>query len=505
MNTPTPTSDLIGQRNVRIEKVKKLKELGINAYPVKIQKDKTNSQIKSDFDSLENKSVWVAGRVMSWRNIGKITFANIQDHSGTIQLYIKEDSIEATNIEEQTLGWEHMNLFDIGDFVSAYGEVTKTKTGEISILVKKLQIASKAIRPLPSKWHGLDDIDERFRRRYLDMTMNSEIRDRFVRRAFFWKNTRKFLDDHGFYEINIPVLEHVTGGADAKPFITHYDALGQNLFLRISHELPLKRLLGGGFEKVYDLGPRFRNEGIDAEHLPEHVAMEYYSAYTDFEAGIQFMQEMFQFILKETYGRLTFEIEGQKVDLNGNWPRKSYEDAMKEFYGDIDIFNDPISKLTEIYKKHGGKSKEIDNRPRIVDAMWKIVRKTIIQPLFIIDVPLFMSPLAKRKDDLRGNRVFPIIAGTEMANAFAELNDPIDQYERFMEQQAMRESGDDEAHMLDIDFVEMLEYGMPPAFGFGMSERVFWIFEGVTAREGVPFPQLKQDISEVTRKIYNIR
>ena len=216
------------------------------------------------------------------------------------------------------------------------------------------------------------------------------------------------------------------------------------------------------------------------------------------------MQEMFQFILKETYGKLTFEIEGQKVDLSGSWPRKSYEDAMKEFYGEIDIFNDTISKLTEIYRKHGGKSNEIDNRPRIVDAMWKIVRKTIIQPLFIVDVPLFMSPLAKRKDDLRVNRVFPIIAGTEMANAFAELNDPIDQYERFMEQQAMRASGDDEAHMLDIDFVEMLEYGMPPAFGFGMSERVFWIFEGVTAREGVPFPQLKHEISNITKKIYGL-
>lgn len=505
MNTQSPTSDLIGQRNVRISKVKKIKELGINPYPNTVNKDKSNKQIKEEFPKLENTKLWVTGRIMSLRNIGKISFANIQDASGSIQLYLKEDTIEPTNLSEQTLGWEHMNLFDIGDFVSAYGEVTKTKTGEISILVKKLRIIAKSIRPLPSKWHGLEDVDERFRRRYLDMTMNPTLRERFIRRASFWKNTRKFLDDNGFYEINIPVLEHVTGGADAKPFVTHYDALGQNLYLRISHELPLKRLLGGGFEKVYDIGPRFRNEGIDAEHLPEHIAMEYYSAYTNFDTGVQFVQDMFQYIINATYGRLSFEIEGKKIDISGNWPRKSYEEAMKDFYGDIDIFNDSIEKLTEIYKKHGGKSMEINNRPRIVDALWKIVRKTIIQPLFITDVPLFLSPLSKKIDELRVNRVFPIIAGTEMANAFAELNDPLDQYERFIEQQNLRNSGDDEAQMLDIDFVEMLEYGMPPAFGFGMSERVFWILEGVTAKEGVPFPQLKNEVNEVTKKIYNIR
>ncbi|HQF36873.1 MAG TPA: lysine--tRNA ligase [Candidatus Dojkabacteria bacterium] len=505
MNTQSPSSDLIGQRNVRIEKVKKLQQLGINPYPTNVKKEIANQKIREDFSNLENQKLWVAGRIMSLRNIGKIIFANLQDSSGSIQLYIKEDTIESTNISNQTLGWEHLNLLDIGDFVSAYGEVTKTKTGEISILVHNLQVASKTIRPLPGKWHGLDDIDERFRRRYLDMTMNPEIRQRFIRRASFWRNTRKFLDDNGFYEINIPVLEHVTGGADAKPFVTHYDALGQNLFLRISHELPLKRLLGGGFEKVYDLGPRFRNEGIDAEHLPEHIAMEFYSAYTDFETGIQMIQDMFQFILKETYGKLDFEIEGQKINLDGSWPQKSYEQAMKEFYGDIDIFNDSIDKLTQIYRKHDGKSTEINNRSRIVDALWKVVRKTIIQPIFITDVPLFLSPLSKKKDELRVNRVFPIIAGTEMANAFAELNDPIDQYERFVEQQKLRDAGDDEAQMLDIDFVEMLEYGMPPAFGFGMSERVFWIFEGISAREGVPFPQLKNDIGEVTKKIYKIK
>lgn len=499
------TSDLVGQRNQRILKSKKLTEIGINPYPSDIKKDILNNEITNNFSSNKDKEYWVAGRIKSWRNIGKIIFSDLFDDSGKIQLYIKQEVLEKTNISQQTLGWEHMDLFDIGDFVSAFGKVTKTKTGEISILVSKIQIATKSLRPLPDKWHGLEDKDERFRRRYLDMTMNSEIRERFKRRSLFWKNIRKYLDDNGFHEINIPVLEHVTGGADAKPFTTHYDSLGQDLYLRISHELPLKRLIGGGFEKVYDIGPRFRNEGVDADHLPEHVAMEFYSAYMGFEDGIKFTQKMYQYVLSNTFNKMIFEYEGKKVDISGNWVCRKYEDLLSEFYGKIDIYNDDIDSLIKLYRKHGGKSDDLNNRLRVVDSLWKIVRGTIIGPMFVTHDPIFISPLAKKSDELRTLRFHPIILGTEMGNAFSELNDPIDQLIRFKEQQDLRDSGDEEAQMLDIDFVEMLEYGMPPTFGFGLSERVFWTFEGVSAKEGVPFPHLKRDISETTKKIYDLK
>lgn len=336
------------------------------------------------------------------------------------------------------------------------------------------------------------------------MTMNPEIRERFKRRSEFWQATRDFLNEKGFVEINIPVLEHVTGGADAKPFVTHYDDLGEDFYLRISHELPLKRLLGGGFEKVYDIGTRFRNEGCSEEHLPEHVAMEFYWAYADYKEGMKLTQDMFRYILNRIYGTLKFKVRDFDVDLSKEWEVVSYEDLLKSEYKGIDIYNDSVQDLNKILQKQGVDLGEDVNRARVVDNLWKLLRKKTAGPLFLIKVPKFLSPLSKTdpEDDRVVERFFPIIGGSEMANAFSELNDPIDQLDRFVEQQKMRDAGDEEAQMLDIDFVEMLEYGMPPAVGFGMSERVFWLFEGVTAREGVPFPQLKTEFEKSTLNIY---
>ncbi len=485
-------------RNERIEKMKKLRELGKEPYPARVKRTNENVEIVENYTKFENSKVIVVGRIMSWRDIGKIIFANLVDDSGKIQLYIKRD-----NVSKEL--WDELKLYDIGDFVEAKGTVVKTKTGEISVEVTETRIICKAIRPLPEKWEGLKDEDIRFRRRYLDMVMNPEIKERFKRRSEFWQATRDFLNEKGFVEVNIPVLEHVTGGADAKPFVTHYDDLGEDFYLRISHELPLKRLLGGGFEKVYDIGTRFRNEGCSDEHLPEHVAMEFYWAYADYKEGMKLTQEMFRYILNRIYGTLKFKVRGFDVDLSKEWEAVEYEELLKREYKGIDIYNDSVEDLYKILQKQGVDLGEDEiNRARVVDNLWKILRKKTAGPLFLIKVPKFLSPLSKTDPENPKvvERFFPIIGGSEMANAFSELNDPVDQLDRFVEQQKMRDAGDEEAQMMDIDFVEMLEYGMPPAVGFGMSERVFWLFEGVTAREGVPFPQLKTEFDKSTLNIY---
>jgi lysyl-tRNA synthetase, class II len=497
-------STLAQIRDQRIEKANKLRNLGIDPYPPKSEKTHTNSEITSNFEQFENKEVVVAGRLMSWREHGHLIFGNIQDQSGSIQLYLKDDELGETDKDKGTLGWSDLNLIDVGDIVEAKGIVTKTQRGEISITPTTIRILTKAIRPLPDKWKGLVDKEQRYRRRYLDMTMNPDIKNMFEKRAIFWDATREFLRSKGFFEVNIPVLEHTTGGADAKPFVTYMDAINESFYLRISHELPLKKLLGGGFDRVFDIGPRFRNEGMSDEHLPEHIAMEWYWAYADMNEGMELTKELFKYVIQKTFGTLKFNLKGVEVDLEKEWEVMDFADIIKDRFS-VDVFEDSEERLLEELQKH---SKEVDsamNRSRLADSLWKVIRKDIVGPVFLTGVPKFLSPLSKPMvDDPRKTQRFqPIILGSEMANAFGELNDPIDQLDRFMEQQRMRESGDDEAHMLDIDFVEMLEYGMPPACGFGMSERVFWSFQGVTAKEGVPFPAMKREFEKTTREIYS--
>lgn len=487
-------------RDERLRKLKELKQLGINPYPAEAHRTHNAGDIIKKFDELEGQTTTVAGRITGIRKFGKLAFIVLKDFSGEIQLFIQDGQIGERDAAKGQLGLDDLSLLDTGDFIEATGEIIKSKTGEISIDVKTLRLLTKSLRPSPTE---LTNKEERLRRRYVDMNVNKNVQDRFIRRSKFWQATRDFLNQHDFIEINIPVLEHTTGGADATPFVTHMDALNQDFFLRISHELPLKRLLGAGYEKVYDIGPRFRNENYSDEHLPEHVAMEWYWAYANWQDGMKFMSEMYKFVLRATFGTLQFELDGKKIDMSQDWEVWDYAKVIKDHFN-IDVHNSSLDDVKKALSDNNLEVEQTENRARGIDKLWKHIRKDVAGPVWLINMPTFISPLAKTNpgDASTVQRFQPIIAGSELGNGFSELNDPIDQLNRFKEQQSMREAGDDEAMMLDIDFVEMLEYGMPPACGWGYSERVFWIFEGVTAREGVPFPQLRSEYDEVTRSIY---
>lgn len=490
-------------RDERLRKLEELKKLGLNPYPAQAKRTHSNQQILDDFSELEETWVSVVGRIKGIRKFGKIAFIVIKDESANLQLFLSAAKLASFNKELSLLGLSEINLLDSGDFIEAGGRVIKTQTGEISIEVEKLKLLSKSLRPMPTDIDGFSNLEERMRRRYVDMNVNQEVHDRFVRRSQFWSATREYLNKAGFLEVNIPVLEHTTGGADANPFVTHMDALDQDFYLRISHELPLKRLLGGGYEKVYDIGPRFRNENYSDEHLPEHVAMEWYAAYWDWQEGMNFMTEMYKYVIQKTFGKLQFKIGDLEVDLSGDWQTLDYQEAIKDRYN-LEVFNCSLDQVKQALKDNKLEVEKSENISRGIDKLWKNIRKDIAGPVWLINTPKFISPLSKENPDDPNTvqRFQAVIAGTELGNGFSELNDPLDQLNRFLEQQEMRDAGDQEAMMLDIDYVEMLEYGMPPACGWGYSERVFWVFEQVSAREGVPFPQLRSDIDEVTKNIY---
>ncbi|HRC27857.1 MAG TPA: lysine--tRNA ligase [Candidatus Saccharimonas sp.] len=490
-------------RDERLRKLSELRALGVNAYPAEAARTHNIVDITTKFDELEGNTVTVVGRIITTRKFGKLAFLVLRDMSGQVQLFLKTDTVAPLDAATSQIGMEQLNLLDPGDFVEATGPVIRSKTGEISIDVRQLRILTKSLRGMPTEQEGFTNKEERLRRRYVDMNVNHDVRDRFVRRSKFWQATRRFLDDHGFIEVNIPVLEHTTGGADANPFVTHMDALDQDFYLRISHELPLKRLLGAGFERVYDVGPRFRNENYSDEHLPEHVAMEWYWAYANWQDGMKFMEEMYKYVLEETFGTLQFTVRGFDVDMGKQWEVWDYATVIRDRY-DIDVYNTTIEQVGAKLAENKLEVEKSDSIPRGIDKLWKHIRKDVVGPVWLVNTPKFISPLAKSSVDNPHTvqRFQPVILGSELGNGFSELNDPVDQYQRFMEQQSMRDDGDDEAMMLDIDFVEMLEYGMPPACGWGYSERVFWMFEGVTAREGVPFPQLRHEYDEVTKALY---
>lgn len=494
-------------RDERLRKLDELKQLGFIPYPAQSSRDTSIGQILASFTQHEGKPVTVAGRIISIRKFGKLAFIVIKDASGTIQLFIKDGVLSGSDPESNRLGIKQLNLLDTGDFIEANGNVIKTQTGEMSIECAGLRLLAKALRPLPTSQEGFTNKEERLRRRYVDINVNADVYNRYVRRSLFWQSTREFLLQEGFLEINIPVLENIAGGADANPFVTHMDALDQDFYLRISHELPLKRLIGAGYEKVFDIGPRFRNENYSDEHLPEHVAMEWYWAYADWRNGMQLTQRLVRHIADKTWGTRQFELaDGQKVDLGTdkqNWPEISFIQQIQDKFG-IDVFNTTLENVQNALQQNGLEVEKIDNINRCIDKLWKKIRVEITGPAFLVDVPAFLQPLAKTQpNDPRLSEQFNLLlGGTEACKAYSELNDPIDQLKRFTQQQNMRDEGDEEAMMMDIDFVEMLEYGMPPTCGYGHSERLFWILEGVTAREGVPFPQLRREVDEVTKKIY---
>ncbi|MDN5275981.1 MAG: lysS [Candidatus Saccharibacteria bacterium] len=490
-------------RDERLRKLETLKELGVNPYPAVAHRTHNSQQIHVSFPELEGQTATVVGRIISIRKFGKIAFIVIRDESADLQLFWRSNDEVQADRRKSELGIDDIALLDSGDFVEATGTVIKTQTGEESIEINTLRLVGKALRPLPLAQEGFTNKEERMRRRYVDIAVNQDVHQRFIRRSKFWQATRDYLNQNNFVEINVPVLEHTTGGADANPFVTHMDALDQDFYLRISHELPLKRLLGAGFEKVYDIGPRFRNENYSDEHLPEHVAMEWYWAYADWQDGMKFMEDMYRSVLEKTFGTLQFHVGSFDIDMSKEWEVWDYATVIKERYG-LDVHDSSLEEVKTALTENNLEVEKTENRARGIDKLWKNIRKDVIGPIWLINTPTFISPLAKTnpEDPRVVQRFQPVIAGSELGNGFSELNDPLDQLARFQEQQSMREAGDDEAMMLDIDFIEMLEYGMPPACGWGYSERVFWIFEGVTAREGVPFPQLKLDIDQTTKAIY---
>ena len=496
---------LADYRNERLRKLEEIKSLGIDPYPPKSHRTHKIADITEKYSELEEKTVSITGRLVAIRSFGKLAFLKLRDLSGEVQVFMTAADLSPN--ASTLFNTKRLRLLDTGDFVEATGRVGKSSTGEISVFCNAVRLLGKSLRPLPGR-DGFTNKEERYRRRYVDMNVNPEVRDRLVRRSRFWQATREFMLSHGFVEVNIPVLEHTTGGADANPFITHMDALDEDFYLRISHELPLKRLLGGSFEKVFDIGPRFRNEGIDDEHLPEHIAFEAYSAYEDYEDGMTFYEEMIKYVAKKTWGTLKFNVSGFDINLDQPWPRIKYADLLKEKYN-VDVFNPDREQLKSILREDFTRSEdshdpaakkslehtlETVSTPHLIDHVWKLIRKTSAGPFWLVEEPLELSPLAKvsPENPKVTQRFHPIIAGTEMGNGFSELNDPLDQLARFKEQQAARDAGDSEAQMLDMDFVEMLEYGMPPACGWGNSERNFWLLEGVSGREAVPFPIIKQ-------------
>jgi lysyl-tRNA synthetase class 2 len=490
-------------RDERLRKLEDLKKLNLNPYPSDTKRTNLLADVSSKFDELQGQDCSVVGRIINIRKFGKIAFIVIRDQSGQLQLFLSEEKVEELKAEDSQLGFGQIGLLDIGDFIEASGKIIKTQTNEISIEVSKLRLISKSLRPMPLAQEGFTNKEERLRRRYIDMNVNLDVRERFVRRSKFWTATRDYLNKNSFIEINTPVLEHTTGGADANPFVTHMDALDQDFYLRISHELPLKRLIGAGFEKVYDIGPRFRNENYSEEHLPEHVAMEWYWAYANWRDGMKFMSDMFAQVSEATFNKQQFSINGFEVDLSKPWEEWDYAETIKKHFN-LDIYNCNLDEVKSALASNNLEVEKTESKARGIDKLWKSIRKSVAGPVWLINTPTFISPLSKVNPDnpLSVQRFQAVIAGTEMGNGFSELNDPIEQLTRFKEQQKLRDEGDEEAMMLDIDYVEMLEYGMPPACGWGYSERVFWVLEGVSAREGVPFPHMRQELDLNTKALY---
>lgn len=491
-NTTLPLEQL---REIRIEKLQKLEQMGIEPYPSKAIRTNILSDIKDNFDELEDKEVTVVGRIMSWREHGKLAFADIEDYSGTLQLYIKDDSLKPYKKELQNLGFNELSLLDIGDFIQVMGTVTKTKRGEISILVEQINILTKSLRPLPSKHFGLKDEEERLRQRYVDFVLNPELRELFVKKSKFWNSMRQFLTEKGFLEVETPVLENTAGGADANPFVTHHNSLDIDVYLRISMgELWQKRLMVGGFEKTFEIGRQFRNEGMSREHLQDYTQMEFYWAYANYNDSMKLVEEMYKHVIKEAFGTMQFEIGAHKVDFDKEWEKIDYRQTIIDNIG-LDILEASEDELKAKCKELKLEFDVKDSKGRLIDTLWKSIRKKVSGPAFLTGHPVEVSPLAKRqpKNPELVERYQVIIAGSELGNGYSELNDPIDQAERFKKQQEMREQGDEEAQMHDYDFVRALEYGMPPVSGFGVSERLFSFLANKPIRECVMFPLLKPE------------
>lgn len=494
-NQPTQEKELTQQElseqiKIRREKLAQLQAEGKDPFAVtKCDVTHHSEDIKKDFDALENTDVAIAGRLMSKRIMGKASFCNIQDRDGTIQSYVSRNDIGDD-------AYAAFKKFDIGDLVSIKGFVFKTKTGEVSVHAKEVVLLSKSLQVLPEKFHGLKDQELRYRQRYMDLIVNPEVRDTFIKRSKIITEIRRFLDSKGFLEVETPVLQTIPGGASARPFITHHNTLDIDMYCRIALELPLKRLIVGGFERVYEIGRVFRNEGISVRHNPEFTLMELYQAYTDYNGMMDITEEMFRTVAQNVLGTTKINYGGHDLDLGKPFARKTMTEAVKEFSGvDFDQVAD-TEEAKKIAREHNVEFEERHVKGDILNLFFEeFVEKNIVEPTFIMDYPVEISPLTKRKPDKPEftERFELFIVGREYGNAYTELNDPIDQRHRFEYQEYLREAGDDEANMIDEDFLTALEYGMPPTggLGVGIDRFVMLLTESVSIRDVILFPTMK--------------
>ncbi len=473
----------------RKRKLENLKKAGFYPYPESVKRTHKIKELIDGFNKFEKsqKEIFVCGRVTGFRDQGKIIFFDVVDETGKIQGVLNEENFS-----------KHFELFKenlgIGDFIQLGGVLFLTKKKEKSVKIKSLLPIVKSLRSVPGQWYGLEDIEIRLRQRYLDILVHPEVKESFVKKNLFWQAIREFLQKEGFLEVETPVLETTPGGADAEPFITHHNALNTDFYLRISLEIALKKLLVAGYEKIFEIGRIFRNEGIDAEHLQDYTQLEFYWAYADYDELMEFVRKMYQAVIKKVASGLKTEYQGEKLDWSGNWKKVEYFDVFKEKTG-LDLKKATEKELFKKAEEKGLKPEKSLSKGRVIDLLFKkLVRPNLIQPCFLVNPPIEVEPLAKRMEKEPGKVArFQILAGgTELGKGFSEANDPIDQRARFEEQMRLREKGDKEAQRLDEDFLEALEYGMPPAAGFGVSERLFAVLMDKPVRETTIFPLMKR-------------
>ncbi|MCC6313035.1 MAG: lysine--tRNA ligase [Thermomicrobiales bacterium] len=494
-------------QEVRRKKAEALREAGVEPYPARARRTHTTAEARARFADVEPslpegtedaEPIELAGRLVSRRHQGKTIFANLRDGEGELQLYLRRDALGDTTFEE------FLKLYDLGDFVQARGTLFRTRMGEVSLRVSDVSILAKALNAPPEKWHGLQDVETRYRQRYADLIASGDVRRVFRIRSTIISAMRRFLDERGYLEVETPTLQPLYGGAAARPFTTHHNALDQTFYLRIADELYLKRLLVGGYERVYEITKDFRNEGIDRNHSPEFTMLEFYEAYADYLKMMEAVEQMIAAVTVAVYGEPRFVYQGQEIDVSPPWPRISLRQAIREASG-VDYQQHPDREGLLAAARAAGADVDSDLVwPRIVDELLKqFVRPYLIQPTFLIDYPVALSPLAKRKpeDPTHVERFQPYVGGGEIGNAFTELNDPIDQLARFVEQQRDREAGDLEAMPIDLDYVNALMYGMPPTggVGIGVDRVVMLLTDQPSIRDVILFPAMRALTAEAPR------
>ncbi len=486
MTEETELNDLMLERRNKLEE---LQEAGVEVYNNEFDRTHTTAEIIANFEELEaaETTVKVSGRIMTVRDHGKSCFADLKDMEDQIQIYVRED-----NIGEQE--YELFNKLDIGDFIGVEGVLFETGKGEKTISVRNYTLLSKSLRPLPEKWHGLQDVELRYRQRYLDLIVNSEVRETFMLRSKIIHKIRNYLEqEKSFLEVQTPLMHKIPGGADAEPFVTHHNALDTDLYMRIAPELYLKRLLIGGFEKVFELGKNMRNEGLSTKHNPEFTSLEVYEAYADYKDMMELTENLIKTVAKETLGTLEIEYDGQEIDLT-DWKEMTMLEAIKTYTG-IDLAEVNLEEAKKLAEENNIEYTKDTSRGEIINEFFEEhVEDKLIQPTFITQYPVEVSPLAKRNEENSNftDRFELFIVGNELANAFSELNDPIDQKERFELQRKQKEA-EDEDYMLDEDFIKALEYGMPPAggLGIGVDRLIMFLTDSPSIREVILFPHLR--------------